>query len=448
MDFQVPVGVMRVGRMPSHWGLGLLSNGGGSGNNDPLVPTGKPKRHVADYYFANDFGDSHFGATVDRILFATKPLSIVKTIEKEPDTTSNFIIAYAYDKISEAPYLYFDPTRRFRPYGQQGFISRGDPDDDVNEHVFVAVYNDPDWDQVRYTDELRLGAYVVIRDQAQSFTAPNLGPPNTPDQCASLSDPSSCVTSDEGSFVWIADLWYRVRYDWFYSEFEGYHIGGHTTGGVPFPGNNLYHTANINTGAFRVGYMDDDLDGILELGYNSGDDNLADTSVKQRPTDPDYNVGLILFPEVVRERAARVFGPPFISAAYPDGARPFMTDGGAVDAKYVLPKVRYRPGFGGFEFVGQVLFAWVDQWSDAPNVFVCPQAGVSAKNCTASKYLGTEFDLAIKDHFADNHMDFSLETGYLKFGDVLKTGSDQSGRTVINAPPGAFSLQVRLAYLF
>ena len=30
IEFQIPIGQVRVGRMPSHWGMGILATGGGS----------------------------------------------------------------------------------------------------------------------------------------------------------------------------------------------------------------------------------------------------------------------------------------------------------------------------------------------------------------------------------------------------------------------------------
>ena len=58
MEFKLPVGVMRVGRQESHWGMGLLANHGNG--------------------FDDLFGDNHWGATFDRIMFATQPLAIAQ----------------------------------------------------------------------------------------------------------------------------------------------------------------------------------------------------------------------------------------------------------------------------------------------------------------------------------------------------------------------------------
>ena len=53
-DVVLPFGKLQFGRMPSHWGLGLLDNDGNG--------------------FKNEWGDAHYGTTRDRILFATKPM--------------------------------------------------------------------------------------------------------------------------------------------------------------------------------------------------------------------------------------------------------------------------------------------------------------------------------------------------------------------------------------
>jgi hypothetical protein len=462
-EFQVPVGLMRVGRMPSHWGMGLLANGGGSGNWDPLTPPGKPRRHVQDYYFDEDFGDNHFGSTNDRVLFATRPLTIIRTIQKKADTLSNFLVAYAFDKLSESPLLLGEPDRLSRPFGQQGFLSRGEKQDDVNEHVIVVAYSNPDWDKVRYTDELKLGTYWVFRTQDQGFTEPRRGIPDKrlPDGTCVTNDDNmrpvpneECVTKDEGSLVWIGDIWYRIRYGFWYSEAEAVHIGGETTGGVPFPGPNQRKKASISGAVWRGGYLTPMYDGVLEIGYASGDDNLGDLHFKQRPLHPDYNVGLILFEEITRERSARAFGPRLISSTSPDGARGFFSNGGVVNAKYLAPKGRFRPGFGGFELVGQLIFAWVDQYDlVGPNVFVCPSdkikygAGGKPESCNYSKYLGTEVDLAVKSRFARDLMDFSLELGYLRFGDILKNYTS-TGQENPNHPTGSFTIQARIAMVF
>ena len=53
----MPVGLVKIGRQESHWGMGLLANHGNG--------------------FDDTFGENHAGATYDRVVFATKPLAII-----------------------------------------------------------------------------------------------------------------------------------------------------------------------------------------------------------------------------------------------------------------------------------------------------------------------------------------------------------------------------------
>ncbi len=421
VQFPVPVGLMRVGRMPSHWGMGLLANGGGTGWMDPESPKGEPQRRVLDNFFDDDFGDNHFGSSADRILFITKPITIYRTLKKLGKVEHPLVVGYAFDKLSEAPLLPFETfERKFRPFGQQGFISRGS-DDDVNEHVVLAVWNDPDWDKKSFQDELRVGFYGVLRTSKEGSTQPSrLTDPTA--VCGTFDGvPYPCV--DTGSRVWIADIWWRIRYGKLFTEGEGYWIGGKTFGGVPFPSRNTKKEAAINAGVARFAWLENKYDAVLEVGHASGDDVLEDEHFKQRAMHPDFNVGLILFEETLRELTARAYGVPFYSPENPQGAMGLMSNGGVINANYVFPKVRWRPTpVASTELTAGVLVAWVDSLATAGTALfrACSGPGdACAADETDSKHLGTEIDVAAKASFAGN-MRVSLEAGYLRFGDALK----------------------------
>jgi hypothetical protein len=443
VEFQVPVGVMRVGRMASHWGMGLLANGGGSANLDAVSPSpiGEPPRRSSDYFMPDDWGDKHFGSTADRILFITKPLSIYKTITKAGDTTSNLIVGYAFDKLSEAPFLPYEPvSETFRPQGLQGFISKSR--DDVDEHVGLIVWNNADWDQVRYTDELRVGVYGVLRHAQESSTNPSDIPTDPGETCGSFDDtPVPCV--DTGANVYIIDLWWKVRYGPWYTEGEVYQIGGSTFGGVPYPLRNEKKEADINAGVARVGYFDptDTWDAILEVGHASGDDDLNDEHFKQRAIHPDYNVGLILYEEVLRELYARTYGFPlaFIPET-PNGATGFFSNGGVINSNYIYPRGHIRTPIRNIQATGSFLMSWMDTLpvGGLAPIYSCVGGGC-AHGETASKFLGAELDLGLRAEFAGK-MNFSLETGYLYMGDALKARLSNADY--------AFSLQTRVAFIW
>ncbi len=440
VQFSVPVGVMRVGRMPSHWGMGLLANGGGTGWFDPDTPKGEPRRKMLDNFFDDDFGDNHFGSTADRILFITKPITIYRTVKKLGKVDHPLIMGYAFDKLSESPLLpYENFERKFRPFGQQGFISRG-RNDDVNEHVALIVWNNPDWDKKSFLDELRLGVYAVLRTAKEGSTQPS-AITNPDDICGTFEgQPHDC--RDTGSKVWIADFWWRVRHGNMFTEGEVYQIGGQTFGGVPFPSRNQKKKANINAGVARFAWLTTKWDAMLELGHASGDDELENEEFKQRAMHPDFNVGLILFEETLRELTARVYGVPFYSNENPQGALGFFSNGGVINANYIQPKARFRPTpVAGLEVIAGILAAWVDttQVNGTALFPACSIGGACKGSGKDDKYLGTEFDLAVRASFA-GQMRFALEMGYLRFGGALKHQLTEAN--------SSFTLQSSIAFVW
>ncbi|HWM85945.1 MAG TPA: hypothetical protein VNO33_08900 [Kofleriaceae bacterium] len=447
---------LRAGRMPSHWGMGLLDNGGGSGHLDrePGRPPEVAPRLALDHYFDDDFGDNHFGSTADRVMLAVRPLSIVKAARGRKQRQSSLSIGYGYGVVTEAPLYAAEPfERRFRPFGQQGFLSRG-VRDDLDEHVAFALWDDPYWQPggwlSRDTDELRLGFYGVMRRGEEGSTSPSALDPGA--VCGEL-DGEAVACRDSGTRVWIADVWYRVRYGPFYSEAEGMRVGGTTFGGLPFPTPNRKKELDIDGGVARIGFVTRDpafdplrqLVGIepyerdlwaieMEAGHAAGDRRPDDARVKQRALHPDFNAGLILFEEILRELSARTYGPPFASLERPDGVVEMFSQGGVVNSNYLFPKLRYHLPLGDTTLVVGLLMAWVDTLAESGTT-----GGMFTADQTGSDYLGTELDGALKAMFHE-HVELSIESGYLWYGDAL--------RSALPNAESSFTLQSRLSFVW
>jgi len=301
------------------------------------------------------------------------------------------------------------------------------------------MWNDPypEWSGkwARDTDQLRVGTYIVWRRSHEGSTQPSeLGDPAA--GACGVFEGKGVPCIDQGSQIYVADFWAKLRYGPLYGETEFLKIGGQTFGGVPFPAKNKMRKADMTSGALRLGYFGTDranhdlFRAILEVGHASGDDVLEDERFSQRPIHPDYNVGLILYEEILRELSARTYGPPFFSDENPEGATGLFSKGGVMNSNYINPRFHYQIPFGGFKLVGGVLFAWVDTLASTGTAMFFSDA-------TDSSYLGTEFDLALKSDFA-GHMNLSVETGYLRFGGALKSVYDKAD--------GSFTLQSRLAF--
>ncbi|MGB5811668.1 MAG: hypothetical protein WBG86_14115, partial [Polyangiales bacterium] len=82
IEFLVPIGQIRVGRMESQWGVGLLTHAGNG---------------------LADWGDFLRGETFDRILFATRPLTVGRAIKSGDSRQTPLIYAFVYDRLTQDP---------------------------------------------------------------------------------------------------------------------------------------------------------------------------------------------------------------------------------------------------------------------------------------------------------------------------------------------------------
>lgn len=281
-EVMTPLGLLRFGRMPSHWGLGLLAN---SGADDPF--------HANNYCLDCDFGDH-----ADRVIFGTKI----------PGT--RFRAAVGMDWGSSEPTAGQTSIWANRYEGQPWDL---DDADDVRQWLFVlADFDSPD----EWTDKIQLGetainwgVYLVYR--AQDYEAIDLTLDST--------SPEANLRR-RGAWAYIPDLYFRLGHKKLNVEAEAVVIYGGIDDLSDVSDGVVDQTILQMGGVARVNYLmvDDTLNLGFEVGYASGDQWEALTSgvvnvrdvpaVPQDPSDTtisnfrfdfDYHVDLILFRELI-----------------------------------------------------------------------------------------------------------------------------------------------------
>jgi hypothetical protein len=303
VELNVVLGVIRAGRMPSDWGLGLLTDGGGG--------------------FDDDFGWNDVMSISDRVLFATMPVAIGQSIAKSDADPFPLYLVVAYDKLvtddtaiggARIPYL-------------SNWL--GHYDDDVDSFTAALAYSGEDLDWIGANDALAAGFYYVQRWQNAT-----------------------------NSRVHIFDWFLKLHLGPAFAEYEHYLIKGHSQA-IPLlpsatddPDDWLREKADADIAAWiaRVGVDFWKMRFKLEAGYSSGDETATDETFKVRAANSNVRVGLVLFPIVLAERTRGGW-------ADQDG----MWSGGALyNAWFFMQTLRYEP-VDGLELIVALLEAWRDE---------------------------------------------------------------------------------------
>ncbi|MED5370417.1 MAG: hypothetical protein VX899_05355 [Myxococcota bacterium] len=394
--FSLPVGTMLVGRMESHWGMGLLANDG----ND----------------FRNTWGESYGGSSFDRILFATKPLAITEAAFGFGSADIPLVVAVGIDRLVEDPLTQYygyqcDPDDEEEGCGStedHGYTEDRDTEDrrdnwwydnedDVYQLAYVVSYKGQDLNWGNKLTDFTLGALAFNRHQRETDSA-----------------------------VWVLDAHTRLNRSWLYVESEGYAIVGETRA-LALPDSTqedpLHKEVKIWGAAAKAGYQTPDLDLIMEYGIASGDEYAGDSSFTGRPFHADYNVGLLLYEEIL------AYGTRY---QWRDAADGLWSRGGVYNSSYLFPQVRYQL-IPGWNLHGAFLVAMPHK----------PDGAIIRTDDDAeSALLGWEVDAALKIDFQEQ-MKFSLEGGYAKTTDRLPTeiwGIAENG--------SVWTVQSRIAYSF
>ena len=195
-EYTTPVGVLRFGRMPSNWGLGILANDG-------------------------DGWDDDYQTTADRVMFVTGVPSL------------DLYFAAGLDFPNEGP----SSVSLNQPQLQAYDVAQLD---DVDQYVFAIARRVRDMDQQRrmLADGdvvVNGGVYLVYR--SQTLTDDRAGTAATGAWVPGLTGPAQLSPTDNNKFpdtpfmrrgatAWIPDLWLQILYKGFRFEAEAVTIQG------------------------------------------------------------------------------------------------------------------------------------------------------------------------------------------------------------------------------
>ena len=440
MEFDVPIGKIKIGRQPSNWGLGLLANGGDG--------------------FDDLFGENHGGSTYDRFIFATKPLAIFQKIAGKKDSGTPLYMIVGVDRLVEDSrdqyYGYkcpenpagggwvdgvhdeYDERCDLQTYtgdaGRDGITDVthdyteeresqyrqsdwwADSSDDVMEMIYALIYKADGIELAGQTSALTLGVYSVNRKQVESK-----------------------------SDIWILDAYAHLRWNGLLVEGEVLNIRGKSSA-IALPGafdptgemdDPLAKEVDIWGYVARAGYDQAEYAAIMETGYAGGDSDVGDSDFTGRPLHPDYNVGLLLYEEILSRVTA---------ASWTDTASSLWSKGGVYNSKYIYPHVKVRPKEN-LEIRAAYLRAWPDK-PDGTNILCADGDEVDGKKLECAtydakdKHIGWEANFGVHHTFHE-HMKVALETAWAKTSDRIPL--DRAG---LNPEGEFFTLQARAAFEF
>ena len=377
-EISTPIGTFRIGRQPIITGAGVQANDG----------EGRTNR----------FGFARTGNMVDRILFATKPLEVLKPkASRNLSPTEGLVLALGYDKVvTDSPHLFSDDMNQW--FSAVVFNA---PEHPLGKNLMATAFHVHRWNPANATTinvmGLRANSSFKGGLSAGFDVAYNFG------STREVSEAYKVITNDPVIDQKIEQLGARavLRYD----------------------------------NSWLTGY--------LEFDYASGDpDPNVSTPLSQVMFAEDTNVGLLLFKHILayqtgRASAAGVETLRRLGAtSYP--AEVVNTRGAFTNAVALFPQIDVRP-LPGLLVRGGVLFAWADSPVIDPVASLQARDGLSIQDdlvnfvgapAVGKSYYGTELDVRI-GYRLYNHVNFELEGAVLFPGDALENRQGEAARSIM-----------------
>jgi hypothetical protein len=294
VQWNSPIGVVRVGQQPSHWGMGILANDG----DHPSL-----------------FGDYRYGDISERVLFATKPFG----------KASAFTVAAAGDLV------YRDAQADIT---QQNYAAQA---------ILLAEYE---------KGRNQLGLYGVYRHQWRNETSEPSSPYLETINVGIIDAAGRFAVAVKGTEAYLfgagegAVIFGGTNEERSIDQVQnGTLTQIRSYGGAAAVG--VVHVAHCDCKRESEDLrIFGDVVGQIEVGYASGDANPVDDTEKRFTFNPNHKVGLLLFDEIMRFQTARsavALADPLLQNRATPGSNLLASNGGVFGAEYINPTVVYRP---------------------------------------------------------------------------------------------------------
>jgi len=188
-------------------------------------------------------------------------------------------------------------------------------------------------------------------------------------------------------------------------------------------------------GVLRAGLSSQSFGGVLDVVYASGDQDLGDGSQMAFKADPNFSLGVVLFPYVLAGhtgRAAYTARAPELTGYPPEDLDRFPTRGSVSNTLTFFPRIWFRP-VSGLELYGGPLIAMsAVPVADPLSTKLAGGDPRNARGVSPSSYLGTEFDLGARYRMIawGSELLIGVEGGVLFTGPALRAAGNDSGGTV------------------
>ncbi|MBT3182548.1 MAG: hypothetical protein HN337_08595 [Deltaproteobacteria bacterium] len=378
-DILTPIGKFRIGRQPSHWGLGIFQNDGNE--------------------IQGDFGD-----TADRILYLLQ-----YDIAGSGAITAGLFWDIAYEAQYDPRIDLFNTPM---PSANR----------DAQQYGALVLFDNPDFS---------LGALGAIRrrngpDGATTMTV--RGPTCTDPNDLTNTDCRVAAGIDGDTFIYTFDLYGRYTNGPHTFKVEGVYIGGKVTTGlalnaIPFaglgPGEGIIQlppkqTMQVFMAAFEASgkYKTGD-EWLLQTGYAEGDGSPLSNRITMFGFRPDYQIALMMFnmplgssPSLYGQRAGGTGGTEYLAGGMP------ITSNYINNALYFSLGYKHKFEMTGWaewaKIGGKVTTAWAPKKNTSINLSdLIPQAGnwPALDERTSSiwqRWYGVEVDISAEAMLFEN----------------------------------------------